>query len=387
MAHDTAILDFGSSKITVLIGERGVNDTISIKGMGECNYAGFGKGEWYAPESLAHVVGRAISIAETNAGIKITKLYVGVPGEFSSVVVKDVSTTFNKRRRVNDNDVFELMNAGDDFDSALNEVINIQPIYYTLDNDRRLLQPVGMQSTKLGGTLSYILAETKFTKLVRAIFAGFDIQDIEFVSSVLAESIMLFDEEQRDATAVLIDIGYITSTVAVVRGDGLLSMASFSMGGGHIAGDLAMALKISFTEAETLKRKVVLSINAGDDDIYEITGKDGVKTLPAKLVNEIVAHRVQVIGKAIAKCLSIAEYEYPDYIPYSLTGGGICFIRGAKDILSQQLNRNIEIATSSLPQNNRPNQSSAWGLLDLAIANDEPVKKGFFAKLADIFKK
>ena len=59
-------------------------------------------------------------------------------------------------------------------------------------------------------------------------------------------------------------------------------------------------------------------------------------------------------------------------------------MRGAKDVLSRQLGRNVEIVAPKLPQVNRPNLSSAWGLLDMAINNEEPVKKGFFARL---FKK
>lgn len=384
MAQDTAILDFGSSKITVLIGERGVNGTICVKGMGVCDYAGFSEGEWLDPEHIAHAVGRAVSSAEANSGVKIEHLYVGVPGEFTSVVCKEVGIVFNKRRKVKDDDVFALMNAGDNFNPDIYEVINIQPVHYTLDNDRRLLQPVGVASAKLGGVLSYILAEASFTGFVRAILAAMGINSVEYVSSVLAEALILFDEEERDNTAVLIDIGYLTSSVAIVRGDGILSLGSFSMGGGHISGDLATALGISFTDAESLKRKVILSINAGENDIYEISGKDGVKTLSAQLVNEIVTHRITLMGKAVEKCLSLSEYDYPDYIPFSLTGGGICFMRGAKDVLSRQLGRNVEIVAPKLPQVNRPNLSSAWGLLDMAINNEEPVKKGFFARL---FKK
>lgn len=70
MAHDTAILDFGTSKITVLVGERGVNGTIVVKGMGVCDYAGFTDGEWLDPEHMAHAVGRAVSSAEANSGEK-----------------------------------------------------------------------------------------------------------------------------------------------------------------------------------------------------------------------------------------------------------------------------------------------------------------------------
>lgn len=387
MAHETAILDFGSSKITVLIGERGVNDTINVKGFGASKYAGFGNGEWVKPEELGEAINKAITAAESNSGIKITHLYVGVPGEFTAVDCREVNVALPKRRKINDNDVLALMDAGDDFDQSVSEVINIQPIYYNLDNDRRVLQPVGIISSKLGGVLSYITAEVRFTGFIRKILADMGITSVEYVSSVLAESLLLFDETERDNTAVLIDVGYFTTNVAVIRGDGILSLGSFSLGGAHITGDLAEALGISFTDAENLKRKVVLSINASDNDIYEIGGDNGVKTLSASLVNEIVIHRVFVIGKMVEKCLEMCKYETPDYIPYSLTGGGISYIRGAKDVLSQKLGRNVEVVTPRLPQVNKPDMSSSWGLLDMAIKNDVPVKMSFFEKIAALFKK
>lgn len=387
MAHETAILDFGSSKITVLIGERGVNDTINVKGFGASKYAGFGNGEWVKPEELGEAINKAITAAESNSGIKITHLYVGVPGEFTAVDCREVNVALPKRRKINDNDVLALMDAGDDFDQSVSEVINIQPIYYNLDNDRRVLQPVGIISSKLGGVLSYITAEVRFTGFIRKLLADMGIASVEYVSSVLAESLLLFDETERDNTAVLIDVGYFTTNVAVIRGDGILSLGSFSLGGAHITGDLAEALGISFTDAENLKRKVVLSINASDNDIYEIGGDNGVKTLSASLVNEIVIHRVFVIGKMVEKCLEMCKYETPDYIPYSLTGGGISYIRGAKDVLSQKLGRNIEVVTPRLPQVNKPDMSSSWGLLDMAIKNDVPVKMSFFEKIAALFKK
>lgn len=387
MAHETAILDFGSSKITVLIGERGVNDTINVKGFGASKYAGFGNGEWVKPEELGEAINKAITAAESNSGIKITHLYVGVPGEFTAVDCREVNVALPKRRKINDNDVLALMDAGDDFDQSVSEVINIQPVYYNLDNDRRVLQPVGVISSKLGGVLSYITAEVRFSGFIRKILADMGIASVEYVSSVLAESLLLFDETERDNTSVLIDVGYFTTSVAVIRGDGILSLGSFSLGGAHITGDLAEALGISFTDAENLKRKVVLSINASDNDIYEIGGDNGVKTLSASLVNEIVIHRVFVIGKMVEKCLEMCKYETPDYIPYSLTGGGISYIRGAKDVLSQKLGRNVEVVTPRLPQVNKPDMSSSWGLLDMAIKNDVPVKMSFFEKIAALFKK
>ena len=56
-------------------------------------------------------------------------------------------------------------------------------------------------------------------------------------------------------------------------------------------------------------------------------------------------------------------------------------MRGAKDVLAKELNRTVEVISPRMPQVNKPDMSSAWGLMDLAIRTEAPKKKGFFAKL------
>ncbi len=382
MAQDVAILDIGSGKVTVLIGQRGVNNTIVINGMGQCDYAGFCDGEWFNPEQLSYVIGYAVNSAEANSRTKIKHLYIGVPGDFTTVECRDVSITFNKKRKVTLGDVDTLHEQGDVYkDDPEYTVINSQPIYYCLDDERRLIQPIGLNSTKLSGHISYILAENSFISLFDKVMDELGIESVEYVSSVLAETLFLFEDVKRDQYVVLIDVGYITTTVAVGRGDGLLGLYNFSQGGGHITGDIAMALGISYPQAESLKRKVVLSLNPTEEDVYEVPGKDGVEKFSALTVNEIVTERIKIIATTIEKCLKLCEYEYPDYIPYHLTGGGLSYMKGARSYLSKRLNKPVEIIAPSLPQLNRPHMSSSLGLLDMVLAQQTPKKRSFFAKL------
>ena len=98
-------MDIGSAKITVMVGTRGVNNTICVKGLGECEYAGYEDGEWYQPDELINAVERAISLAQTDAHTKIRHLYIGVPGQFTVTQCKEVTMSLNRRRRVTDADV------------------------------------------------------------------------------------------------------------------------------------------------------------------------------------------------------------------------------------------------------------------------------------------
>ena len=384
MAQDVAILDIGSEKITVLIGERGVNNTINIIGTGECGYAGFTDGVWHQPEQLSMAIGMAISGAETNSRTKIRHLYIGVPGEFCSCVCKKVDLSLNKKRKITDVDVESLHEQGNTF-KLHSEVtlINSQPIYYTIDDGRRLMQPVGLTSSRLGGFISYIFAETSFIEFMDKIMAEVGIESAEYVCSMLAETLFLFSDIERDRWVVLIDVGYTTTNVVVARGDGILCMNSFSRGGGHISGDLAMAFDIPFSMAESLKRKVVLSLNASDEDVYNVsTSRDSTEAFPAKDVNMIATDRIKNIAKTIETCLSNCKYEFPDYIPYHITGGGLCYMKGARDLMSKFLGKPMQIVAPSLPQFTRPHLSSSLGLMDMVLRQAVPAKKkGFFSRL------
>ena len=70
-----SVLDFGSSKISVMIAESGINNTFNILGSGEAKYAGFLNGAFVEPEKLHEAIANCILKAETNSGLKIEKLH------------------------------------------------------------------------------------------------------------------------------------------------------------------------------------------------------------------------------------------------------------------------------------------------------------------------
>ena len=390
---DVAILDFGSEKISVIIASEDVNNTFAIKGVGECEYAGFMDGNFLEPENLKLAMGLAINNAELNSKMEIREeikeLYIGVPTEFTFCVCNTASQTYPRLKMVTQNDIDELFVMGNDFGNyKTHKVINQAAIYYVLDDNGKVTNPLGLATNKITACMSYILADNNFIRLIDKFLVDLSITKATYISSALAEAKYLFDEEKRDGYALLVDCGYITTTVALVRGDGILSLSSFSMGGGHITADLMQCLKISFAQAESLKRKVVLSISPDTNDVYEVVTDDGILPISAKMAGEIVECRIEEIAKHILKCLNNCEYEYPHYIPISLTGGGLCYLKGAKDTLAKYLGMNVEIVSPPIPQLNKPHNSSKIGLLDIALKQEKLKKpKGLLAKLKALIKR
>lgn len=381
-----SVIDFGSSKISVMIGESGVNNTFNIKGTGEVEYAGFINGEFVEPEKLYEAVASCVVKAETNSGLKINKLHIGVPAEFSYVVNKNSSVAFSKRTKVTDEQICKLFDyASKEVRADNSTIISRSPIYFLLDDNRKVIDPKGEVTTRLSGAVCFVLADNKFIDTIDSIAKKMGVNEVVYVSSALAESLYLLDPEKRDSGAILVDVGYLTTSVSYVKGDGLVDMGKFSVGGGHITADLCQVLKISFKEAESLKRKVVLSLMADDNDFYEISSNGTITPVSAKLTNEIVSSRLDMIIGLINRCL--IKMRGNNFIPVFITGGGVCFLKGGKDYISKGVGENVEVLTSNVPQLNRPNYSSILGLLDIALKETKSKKISFKEKLKNWFKK
>lgn len=370
MKERAAILDIGSMSIVTLVGENGVNGTLNINGKGEVTYAGFQNAEFLEPENLKFAIANSISNAELTSEMKISEIYVGVPSEFCSCVTKSISLSFPKAKRITNVDLDNIIKIGNNFEGEpYYSFIGGSVIYYELENGKRVINPIGMKTKKITGQISYILAMKTFVSMIKSIFSELKIKVLGFISSALAESLYLIEPSIRDKYVLLVDVGYITTSVSLARGNGLLYLSSFSMGGGYITSDLSQCLKISFNEAKRLKHKIVLGWNANENDTYEVEGEEFIKSYPAKDANEIVLDRVEMICDYINKCLDKCAYDLPEFLPIHITGGGMSSIRGVINVMSRKLKRQI-IKLNAKSSTSKPYDASEEGLLYVAINQD-----------------
>lgn len=385
MSQLVSVLDFGSGKISVFTGERGLNSTIKVKGIGVCEYPGFYNGELVNLDKLPEKISEAIHLSEESLGQKIESLYVGVPADFCVIENKTLTMNFKKRHKITDYDVQDLYLTSTDFSTSEKEyeMINVNPIYFSLDNERRIMDPENQFSTSLNALVSFLFAKRTFTDFMRTTLKSIGVKHVEFSSTMLSEILSLFQSETRDEGVVLIDSGYSSTNVAVAKGDGILYLKSFALGGVNITADISNYFDIPFKQAEKLKKSIDLSLDVNDSEDLNYTYKNKNYTVNYKTAIEIVKARIKSIGKGVEKCIALCPYHFPDYLPYHLTGAGLSYYRGVKEVLGNVLDKKIEIATPQSPLVERPNLSSAWSLMDTAL-ND-----GFDSKsvLSKFFKK
>ena len=374
-----AVLEIGSSKMTCIVGSRGASGIFEIAAQSQFEYAGFMEGEFLEPEALKGAISQVVTNAQTEACRYITHLYVGVPAEFSLVSVRSSGKSFTKPKKVTTFDVdelFEKLEAQEN--SATHVVVGSSPVCFELSDKRKVIDVVGEITTSFAATLSFVLAERSFVSTISKALDALDIPNIEFVSEPLAECMFVVDTAKRDEGAILIDCGYITTGVAIAMGDGLVALNSFSLGGGHLSGDLYKCLEIPFNVCENLKRKIVLNVQPEDDDYYQVVCDGETHKVNAKQANDIVLARLEQIAGIINQCIEASNIPFEENKTVLLTGGGISLVRGARDRLSKYLGRRVEVVAPVVPELNKPNLSAAISLLNFALDQAPTVKLNIF---------
>lgn len=363
---DIAVIDVGSSKITVAIGERGVNKTFLIKARKEFNYEGFEDGEFFDKESVKKILFSASEFIKEAVKKHTALIYVGVPGEFTKVLVKESQISFSGKKKISDEDVERLYDSAFVPSAGKYTLINRSAIVYELDDYRRLANPVGSVSEILKGKLSFVLCENYFAELFKNTLKASGFSEVECVSTALAEVMYLIEPEERDRIVMLLDVGYITTTFSLVQGDGILYQKTFAFGGGFITAMLTQKFDIDFTVAEEVKRKVNLSA-VNDDKTAVVECADG-RAFDAEEARSAIISALDDLCEELSGCIENCGYVIPDYVALSVTGGGICFLRGAKEHVSKRLGVNVGIVSPRVPLMDKPTESSVISLLDMAFS-------------------
>lgn len=379
MPDSVAILEIGSSKISALCGSNGKNSAI-VSGLSEIEYAGYYEGEFLEENLLKSVFSSCITNLETQVGQTITKLYVGVPADFSICVNKTVSKNYGQRVKITKDDLNEIYINANTLQNNENYVlISCSAIEYVLDDGRKTCDILGQKTSKITAQISLIYAEVTFIKKINELLKGIGIGTVEYLSTPLVEAQFLLDSKRREDMAIIVDCGYIATSVAVVKGNGLLNLKSFSVGGAHVSADLSECLNLAFNEAEQLKKQVILSVVPSEKEDYEILRNESVVPVSMIKTNEIVSSRLDMIASLICKCLQENLSIIKD-VPFYLTGGGISYIKGARDYLSKILNTYVTIIAPNDINMAKPTYSQMLALLNCAL-NQQQSQKSLFQAL------
>ena len=388
-------LDFGTSKIVTLVAENSGAQRCDIVGAGIVTYNGFLEDGWNNPAEIDDCIREAISQAEQQSHHKIREVNIGVPGAFTKVYVTEARVSLTGADpHVTANDVravFKKATENLGLETLPGEIINSSPAWFRVDDGKKTLEPVGLKGRELTALISFVIGNRFFLDDVTTRLRNMDIKPKHFFSTPAGEAMLYLPEEDRDRTAVLIDIGYLNTEVMAVEGDALIYHKCIDIGGGHIAADLSEQLDISFKNAEEkIKQPFVYSMSA-TPETYEIPAmnEQPARSFTRDEVAPIITARVDEIAEEIKKALDESGVKLGNWSNVYLTGGGVAFNRGGKDYLSAKLGRPVRDTPKRTVKMSSPIYASTMGLMDLIVDTMEQQRQpasGFAGKVGEFFK-
>lgn len=303
-------------------------------------YDGFMNGEFLTVEALEEDLSQLIGKMKDKIRKPITQILVGVPSEFCVCVCKRISRKYIGLHKVTENDLKNLyLNNADFGDSEEYVVVNYSPMQYVLDDNFKTLSPVGKKTSSLILDASYVLAKKTFVELISQKLSNLNINSIDYACAALGQAMECKRIVDSKKPIAIIDVGHITTSVCVYKGEGLALLSSFSMGGGHISSDIMQILNLNFKDAEIIKRKVILTIENTKNDYYEVCSRGNLVKAPINITNQIVKSRIEIIAKVIADILTVDNVF--ENIDVYLTGDGITNFKGVKNILKDATRLNV----------------------------------------------
>ncbi len=364
------MLDIRSSEICAAVGERGVNNTFIIKSKYSCEYDGYADGELLDVKSFNSAVTECVKNTLAAAGCKVTKFFVGVPGEFLRVINTDKVLSFPSPKKIRGAQLDQLNELSRPQPVSGFTEIKCSPVYYVMSDKRRMIDPYGCVTDSLRAKLCWFLCKSSFAEcVVNALNRFSSVRDVEFIPSPLAEVNYLLAPELRDGCAALFDLGYISSTYSVSCGNGVLFSRSFSVGIGHVAVLLSEELNIPFEVASEFLSKVNLNAKEHLTSIQEIRYEGQIYSFSTANLRDIIREGLDGICETIEACRQSFGEKDMSGKPLYVTGEGVKIVRGTAEHLSSRLVCAVNVVAPTVPYYDKPQFSSLYSLLDAALGD------------------
>lgn len=386
--ESVAILDIRSGEISFLLGAKGVNGTFVFGGSHSESYEGCFVDGFLDEASFRRAVVTAITCVRQNYEGVIGEIFVGVPSSFVNVRTKGHTLSFRSKRKLSSQDVEALYESGLDELLSDGRLIRRSAMYFTLGDNRKYFNAedlYGVPTNMLKGALCYYFVSDGFYDTLIRVLGDLGFDDVKFIPSTLAQSVYLLSEQKREGYAFLLDIGFLTTSVSVIYGNGIVHEDTFNCGVGTILVSLMEAFDIDYALASEMLAAANISGGSVPRGMLWTTER-GDRQFSVQEINDIVKCGLDVMCEKVEEFFTVRYKDKSAALavnPISVTGEGINGIHGAAEHVSRRLNRLTEIVYPDLPYYDKPAFSSRIALLNTAISDRK--KRGVWQRIFNVF--
>lgn len=375
----TAGIDVGTYEVRVVVAQQNTENSLpTILGTGRAESKGLRHGYIINTADVVRSVNLAVKQAEKSSGIDIKRAFISIGGVGLSGLNSGGSTIVARAdQEITEADIEQaILSAEELIPGALmqnRKIIYSIPTSWKIDGKPVFGRVLGMKGVKLEAkTLFVSCIEPHLDDLVEAV-ERVGVEVIDVVASPIAASFVTLSKSQKIAGCVLANIGAETVSIVVFENNIPLSLEVFPIGGADITNDIALGLKISLEEAESIKMGGVTATSYSKKKLEDI--------ISARLgdIFELIEAHLKKIGKSGILPAGI------------IITGGSSSLGVIEDLARSYLRLPSRIASLNIGNGKFQIKDSSWsvayGLCIIGNLPDEEERLGLKKQSKNIFKK
>ncbi len=295
-------LDIGTTKIAAIAGRKNEYGKLEILGFGRANSNGVQHGQVLNIDQTIKAIQQAlINCRESNPELEINEVYVGVAGHhIKSLQTRGDIVRQDSEIEIQRNEIDLLIeNQRKTFIPAGDQIIDVIPQDFQVDNFQNIKDPVGYNGVKVGANFHIITGDRNAIKNINRAVERSHLKTKDLVLQPLASASAVMSDIDMEAGVAILDIGGGTSDLAVFYEGILKHTAVIPFGGENITNDIRMGLGVLKGQAEAMKVQFgeALSDEAKTNAFITIPGLKGMqpKEISVKNLANIIQARMSEI--------------------------------------------------------------------------------------------
>ncbi|MFT4017385.1 MAG: cell division protein FtsA [Agriterribacter sp.] len=308
-------LDIGTTKIAAIAGRKNEYGKLEILGFGRANSNGVQHGMVLNIDQTIKAIQAALeNCYASNPDLEINEVYVGIAGHhIKSLQTRGDIVRHNTDEEISQAEIDQLVsNQYKTYIPAGDQIIDVIPQEFTVDNFQNITNPIGYSGVKVGANFHIITGDRNAIRNINRSVEKSNLQVKDLVLQPLASAAAVMCEQDLEAGVVIVDIGGGTTDIAVFYEGILKHTAVIPFGGENITNDIKTGLGVLKTQAEQMKVKFgsALMDEARNNAYITIPGLRGMTPKEISVQN-------------LAKIIQARMSEILDFVTYHLNQVGI----------------------------------------------------------------
>src|ERR1700709_2632463 len=356
-------LDIGTTKIAAIAGRKNEYGKLEILGFGRANSNGVKHGQVLNIDETIKAIQMALdNCYASNPNLEISEVYVGIAGHhIKSLQTRGDIVRQDTNEEITQREIDQLI--ADQFKTYIpagDQIIDVIPQEYTVDNFQNIPDPIGYGGVKVGANFHIITGDKNAIRNINRSVEKAGLITKDLVLQPLASSAAVMCDHDLEAGVAIVDIGGGTTDLAVFYEGILKHTAVIPFGGENITNDIKTGLGVLKTQAEQMKVQFgsALSNEAKSNAFITIPGLRGMSAKEMRVKN-----LANIVQARMSEIMDFVSYHLKQVgMDNRMLNGGIVLTGGGSQL--KHLIQLTEYVTGLNARIGFPNEHLAAGHID-----------------------